>query len=145
MVEEGESKPGLGLQWARDLEERRAWVLHTPSRVISRVRTFYDGVEKVAVSAVNGRPVVGPVLELEDGCTFVAADESVFVPMEPQEVAYYAVVQRRVGEVARELAEAGAKGGIRRETAFLVIGAALRSTARVTDLVLANPPPAKGG
>jgi len=122
----------LEFRWARDLEDARAHVLHAPTRQVLQVARFCDGVGRQSVSSVSGRPVEGPVLEMVDGTTLLAVEES-FVPLDPGEVEYYLKVQRAVGGFAKTCAEAGAKLGMCKETALMLIGSALRSTARVTD------------
>jgi len=108
--------------------------------MVSRVKSFYDGIGEVYVSTSNGKPVKGPVLELEDGNTFVAPTEELFVELTPQEADYHALAQTEVAQAAKRVAEAGASRAIRKETALLLLGAALRSTARVTDAVSRTPP-----
>ena len=133
-----DTEPESKYQWAEDLGEQKAWVLHTPSRAVSRVKAFYDGVARVMVSEINRLPVKGPVVELEDGNTFVA-EQRCFVAMEPREVDYYQAAQKTVGLAAKAAAENAAARGIPKTTALMLLGVALRATARVTDVVSAAP------
>jgi len=146
-VVEVSPNPGLGgdkRAWARSLEERRAWVLHAPTHMVSWVKSFYDGEGKVYVSTSNGKAVSGPVLELEDGNAFVAADESLFVPLSQDEADYYLYALGKVGACAKEVAEFGAANRVRKSTALLLLGTTMRAVARVTDTASKTSPAPQG-
>jgi hypothetical protein len=140
--EHGERLRTTTYAWAQELADGQRWVLHTPSRSVARVKSFYDGVDRVIVSKVNDRPVQGPVLELEDGNTFMA-ELRAFVSLTEPEVRFFMSTQKTVGMAAKVCAEQAAGAGMAKETALLLIGVALRATARVTDVVQAQP--TKGG
>jgi hypothetical protein len=125
--------------WARKLADDGTWILHTGTRTVSKVVKFYDGVNDTYISTYNGQPTKGPVIELEDGNTFVAKAEFEFVPMEEEEVKFFQFVQMKVGEVTRACAELGATKKMTMAKTMLLVGTALRQTARATDLAVAKP------
>ena len=132
------------LAWAVTLVDEFAWVLHTPSRVIARCKRLHDGIATVYVSPQNDKAVAAPGLELEDGNTFVAV-EGAFVVLQPEEVDYYLKMQRVVGEAAKQGAELGARLGMQRQTALLLLGVALRQTATVVEVAQRQVVSPRGG
>ncbi len=125
--------------WAKKLADDGTWVLHTGSRMVSKVVKFYDGVTEQYTSTYNNKPTQGPVLELEDGNTFVARSEADFVPMEPEEVKFYQFIQLQYGQLTQRLAAAGAQQKMSMAKTLLLIGTSLRTTARAADLAVAKP------
>ncbi len=99
---------------------------------------FWDGENEVYTSSYNDLPTKGPVLELEDGNSFVARGESEFVPLEDKEVQYFLFVQTKVGEIAQKVAAVGSGRGMNLAKTLLLIGVALRGAARATDIAIAQ-------
>ena len=137
-IPEGPEKEKPDTSWAAKLAADNTWVLHTGSRTVSKVLKFWDGENEVYTSSYNNFPTKGPVLELEDGNTFVARGESEFVPLEDKEVQYFLFVQTTVGEIAQKVAAVGSGCGMNLAKTLLLIGVALRGAARATDIAIAQ-------
>jgi hypothetical protein len=126
------------MSWAAALAADRSWVLHTGSRTISRVKKFWDGELEVYTSTYNNQPTKGPVLELEDGNSFVARSEADFVSMEEKEVQFFQFVEMKISELATQLATVAVNQGMGIAKGGLLLGTAFRNAARATDMAIAQ-------
>lgn len=84
--------------WGRDLERRHAWLLQTATLAVGPVERFYTGAEDDRyVSAVDGAPVVAPVLLLGTGHAMLAQPRN-FVEIGPDEANVYISTIERLRE-----------------------------------------------
>lgn len=109
-----------------ELVANRALVLHLPTLVIARAKTYY----------AEGRGgVTEPVLEMEEGHSFVASDSARFVELDAQAEAFYRnmlVGLRAVVEMAAKAAPAvGAEKGLK--IAIAALRAQLRELQKGDD------------
>jgi hypothetical protein len=110
------------LQWAKNLADEQAWVLHTESGLVVRIAKFYDGKDECYVSPVNGSKVTAPVLEMHNKHALMAKPEN-FVQLSENEVAYFVGTQEVLTGALREMVAAGAIVQIPAPTvALLLIG-----------------------
>lgn len=127
--------------WATELVDERAWVLHRPTQTLGRVKAYYDGVERAyerehVEDLGDGKfqrslvQTKGAVLEFEEGHSFVAREDS-FVKLEANEFEYYMGALRFLGESLKICAVKGAEAGLRRETGFLLLELALKEQVKV--------------
>ncbi len=68
--------------WGKDLEDRRAHVLHLGGALVGRVKKFYDGDKE------KKGDCYAPVLELEEGHSFIATPEH-FVELDRTALSFY--------------------------------------------------------
>lgn len=99
-------------------------VLHVPTLVVGTVRArWYAGQY---VSLVNGEPVPGDVLELDDGNAFVARPGA-FLTMGKAEVRFFETMQEGLAGLVAVAARGGTASGVEPETGYTLTVAALRA------------------
>lgn len=115
--------------WAAELAG--GWVLHVPTRVIGKVKRYYDGTISRYVSSVNQKEVPDPVLEFADGNALLAADarREEFVALTQDEGDYYEELGKTLAVAAREMVVLGAKQGVSPATINVLLISALRRQA----------------
>lgn len=78
--------------WAKDLVDRKAWVLNTYSNVIGQAKRYYNGLTERYISTVTKEPTRFAVLELESGHALMANPEK-FVELSAAELRYFQALQ----------------------------------------------------
>ena len=104
------------------------WVMHRPSRTVSRVKQFFDGESSVYENP-SKQLVKGPVILLEDGNAFCASQNSFVLLTEPQGE-FWQNACKIVADIATEMAVWAASVRMPRETFEMLLGAALSGQLR---------------
>ena len=112
-----------------DLAARGAWLLHVETGIVARAKEYFDGVERVYVSPVDGKPVGGPVMTLSTGDSLVAGPGA-FVPLTEAEASFFASVTYALS-AALTLALPAARGmGLGMEMAMQLCASAFKMQLR---------------
>jgi len=125
------------LAWGRDLEARKAWVLHE-TLAVGPVRKFWDGEAERYVSPVNDLEVKAPVLELETGHALVANPDA-FLELTTAEFRMYAALQQGLAGLAAMAARGAASAGVDRVHGIALMRAALRAQLAALELPTKDP------
>lgn len=118
------------LAWAKDLVDRRAWVVHLETGSIGQVERLYDGAGEVYVSPVNQAPVRAPVIVMEGGASHVA-DPSLFVELGVAEIDFAKASLVALSDLVIDRARDS--GELKRSTAMYLLSLAMKSQARLLD------------
>lgn len=90
-------------EWAKDLAAKRKAVLHTQNNVVGKAVRFYSGMPgDEAISAITSTCVKGPVLELDNGHTFVVKDSEDFRVLTEEEYRFYLIANSALAHGIRE-------------------------------------------
>lgn len=126
------------------VEERRASkhaLMHKGTRRFGAVVEFFDGVERVHHSPINGAITECPVVGLSSGDEFAICEgehpEDVFRVLTAVEAKFYATVVEGVAFTVGELAMHGAFLNIGEDVGVAIIASALR----VQATAIAGAPP----
>lgn len=120
--------------WVRKLVDDHAWIFHIPTLTVGRVKKFYGPDGETYVSTINQEPVLegeqpAPVLELEEGHTFVAHEASVFLRLSEGEVKFYESFRTALGNFLRDAAIYAGKENVAKHTMTTLIASALTEQA----------------
>ncbi len=114
-----------GLDWARALAQKGAWILHVPTQVVGQVFALHEGDPEVRF----------PTLEVVPGHRFVCTEDN-FIPLDQKSSHFYTAMQTGISEVIRVVSNAGSKSGLPMPTAVLLITSCLRSQANMVEAQL---------
>lgn len=130
----------INLAWARRVVADKAWLLHTPTLSIGPAEELFDGVVKVHLSEVNGKPVPSPVLRLATGHALLAEPNS-FLELLPREVVFYAkAVDQMTGWVTGAV-RFGAEQAIPADKTVTLLIALLRAQLRALETLAQSEAP----
>jgi hypothetical protein len=114
------------------------WVMHRPSRTISKITAFYSGDELSVYTNPSGQEVKGPVVVLEDGNAFCASQNS-FVLLAESQAEFYRNACQIVADVAKEMAIYAASVRMPQEMFETLFGAVLSGQLRALSTGKARP------
>lgn len=134
-------EPRDPLQWAKDLVDRKATVMHLPTGRIGRVERLYDGQGQLYVSPSNNMPVKSPVLELEGGNSFVAAPGQ-FTEFSDREQDYVKRASAVLRKLAQDFAMLSSATQVPPKTAMMILASLFRMHADDLDTTRQRRKPA---
>jgi hypothetical protein len=112
------------MMWAVKLAEEHAWVIHVPTHTIQQVKQFYEARE--FISPLNKLPVKDPVIELDDGNSFIAIEDN-FIPLTENEAGFFVFTQGELKDLLTTWVVKAAKASVLPETIGILISATLRA------------------
>lgn len=122
--------------WVETIRGARRALMHRATGRFGSIVEFYDGVEKVYRSTVDGTVTDAPVIELSSGDAFhVFADEDGFGPEETfrpltvAETRFWSLTMSAIAAAVGEIAMAGTANKISEDIGPAMIAAALRHQA----------------
>lgn len=110
-------------KWGLDLEAKKAWVFHIPTRIFGRVSKFYSFGE---TTDAEGKPVKAPVIALEQGHTFVAHPQN-FTLLSEADAQFFGGTQQVMREAMKQLVRMGTDMGVDLPMIILLIVSALQA------------------
>jgi hypothetical protein len=110
-------------EWGLDLEAKKAWVFHVPTRVIGRVSKFYRLGQ---TTDPDGKSVQAPVIALEQGHTFVAHPQN-FTLLSEADAKFYGGTQQVLREAMKQLVRMGTDMGVELPMIVMLIASALQA------------------
>jgi hypothetical protein len=95
-------------KWGLELEAKKAWVFHLPTRTVGRVSKFYAMGEALDP---DKKPVQAQVIALEQGHTFVAHPQN-FTEMSQADAKFFGGTQEVFKEAMKQLVRMGTDMGV---------------------------------
>ena len=129
-----------GHDWARELVKKHAIVMHRESETVGTASDFFDGIERKFISPINGEPVVGPVLVLDNGNSFMALDERTFLELTTQQHRFYRTMQRVIAHALREAAGLLKSLGIPMDVGVSLLASTLKAQVAMLEAKPEIPP-----
>lgn len=125
--------------WGKDLEKREAWVIHEPTLAVGPVKKFWDGVDEIYVSPINGAACPGAVLELETGHSLVAVFEH-FIELDENAIRFYAAIQQGLAGLIVVSARNASASGVTQDVGIALTVAAFRTQLAAIESGAARAP-----
>jgi hypothetical protein len=132
-------------QWGRDVERRHAWLLHTQNLAVGPVERYYTGAEGDQYkSAIDGVPVVAPVVVLGTGHALLAREPAMFVEIGPDEASIYIntidSMRKAIVDACNEAARILHANQQRPELPMALVVAALRAQLHALEATATTEP-----
>ncbi len=130
--------------WGRDVERRRAWLLHTQNLAVGPVERFFTGeANDQYKSALDGEAVQAPVVLLGTGHALLAREPDAFIEIGPDEASIYIGTIERMRKAIVDACNDAAKvlgaNQKRPELPLALVVAALRSQLHALEATASTP------